>query len=59
MTDNQNTQIKEFIAQTLRNELEDSHGSLHDFFADNEIDEFEGFSQYEHHLERIEVFLGL
>ncbi len=59
MTDDQNTQIKEFIAQTLRNELEDSHGNLHDFLADNKIDEFMGLSQYEHYLERIEVFLNL
>lgn len=59
MTDDQNIRIKEFIAQTLRNELEDLHGSFHEFLADNEIDEFEGLSQYEHHLERIEVFLGL
>ena len=59
MTDDQNIQIKGFIAQTLRNELEDLHGNLHEFLADNEIDEFEGLNQYEHHLERIEVLLGL
>lgn len=59
MTDDQNTQIKGFIAQTLRNELEDLRGNLHEFLADNEIDEFEGLNQYEHHLERIEVLLGL